>query len=256
MKKRIVFSQGGKGGVGKTLAITSLYYYLTSKGVPVYPMDLDDENKDHGSFQFWVPDAKKVRVRERDGLDVFLEAIDKSVAPVILVDLGARMGTTTFEWFKDVASAVSTEVDFTMVSAITSDISTVTGLIEWGSTLKGSVQYVVLKNPMSDPDSTFVGWDESESAEKFRKAAKPLVATLPSIHPDLMTLLRSHGISLYQAAKREHNVEDLKSTRWTFRSQGAWRQMEAAFDATNAYLLPGEGEEAQDRKSKKVEIAA
>lgn len=237
--------------MGKTTTMVALYDWFKSNDLESYALDLDDENKKHGSFQFWVPNAKKVRVREKDGFDVFLDAIDASDAPVILADLKAGMGVTTFQWFKEMAESVSAYVDFTMLSVVTPDISTISGLIEWAQELQDMVDYAIYLNPIGDNEATFAEWENTPTAKKFRELANPVVARIPSIQPDLMTLLRKTGTTIHQAADRAHEQEELKSTRWTIRSQAARRGFDEAFEATKEHLLPKLEAEAP-KKGKKA----
>ena len=49
-EKRIVFTQGGKGGVGKTLVATLLLDFYKSKGLTPEILDFDTENKNSGGL--------------------------------------------------------------------------------------------------------------------------------------------------------------------------------------------------------------
>jgi len=47
---RIVFTEGGKGGVGKTAFSSLLVEWYAQKGAPFTLLDLDTENKNRGSL--------------------------------------------------------------------------------------------------------------------------------------------------------------------------------------------------------------
>ena len=44
-RKRVIFSMGGKGGVGKTSVMTGLAEWFEENQIPVTLLDLDTENK-------------------------------------------------------------------------------------------------------------------------------------------------------------------------------------------------------------------
>lgn len=47
--KRVVFTMGGKGGVGKTGVVVALAEWFQANEIPVTLLDLDTENKARGS---------------------------------------------------------------------------------------------------------------------------------------------------------------------------------------------------------------
>ena len=49
--KRVVFTMGGKGGVGKTGVMVALAEWFEANQIPVTLLDLDTENKARGSLQ-------------------------------------------------------------------------------------------------------------------------------------------------------------------------------------------------------------
>ena len=73
MAKRIVFTQGGKGGVGKTTAALSLYDYYQTKEAAVTLADFDGENRAKSGLNFWHKTAEKVDIHTRSGLDKLID---------------------------------------------------------------------------------------------------------------------------------------------------------------------------------------
>ena len=49
--KRVVFTMGGKGGVGKTGVMVALAEWFEANEIPVTLLDLDTENKARGSLK-------------------------------------------------------------------------------------------------------------------------------------------------------------------------------------------------------------
>src|SRR5262245_45410632 len=87
LKKRVVFTTGAKGGVGKTgtLAIADWYHGLQ---IPLPPLDLDTENKALGSLRQYFPDAEKVNIHTDAGLDIFLSILADGQPDIVLADMG------------------------------------------------------------------------------------------------------------------------------------------------------------------------
>src|SRR5277367_4415282 len=61
--KRVVFTMGGKGGVGKTGLMVALAEWFEAHEIPVTLLDLDTENKARGSLKhFFNGSVTKVNI--------------------------------------------------------------------------------------------------------------------------------------------------------------------------------------------------
>src|SRR6202167_1265277 len=107
--KRVVFTMGGKGGVGKTGVMVALAEWFAANEIPVTLLDLDTENKARGSLKhFFNGSVTKVNIHTPAGLDAFVDHLDSGAA-IILADMGAGAGQVAADWFDlmydDVAAA-------------------------------------------------------------------------------------------------------------------------------------------------------
>ena len=85
--KRVVFTMGGKGGVGKTGVVVALAEWFHVNEIPVTLLDLDTENKARGSLKHFFDDTvTKVDVHTPAGLDAFVDHLDGG-APILLADM-------------------------------------------------------------------------------------------------------------------------------------------------------------------------
>jgi len=135
--KRIVFSCGGKGGVGKTTVAISIADYYVTRAIPAVLFDCDTENKSRGSLSHFFPQATKLDIRSERGLDRFVDAALAAGAPVALADLAAGSGRDTFHWFDTMFEALGDEgIAFTAVATITSAASSVESLFTWADALR------------------------------------------------------------------------------------------------------------------------
>jgi hypothetical protein len=89
--KRVVFTMGGKGGVGKTGVMVSLAEWFASNKIPVTLLDLDTENKARGSLKhFFNGTVTKVNIHTPAGLDAFVDYLDGGT-PLIGSNLCMKM---------------------------------------------------------------------------------------------------------------------------------------------------------------------
>ena len=156
--KRVVFTMGGKGGVGKTGVMVALAEWFAANEIPVTLLDLDTENKARGSLKhFFNGSVTKVNIHTPAGLDAFVDHLD-SGSEIILADMGAGAGQVAADWFESMYEDVAaTGVSFTAVGVVTPDPASVESILAWANRLQDRVEYVVVENATS-PLSDFTYW--------------------------------------------------------------------------------------------------
>src|SRR5260370_5147385 len=105
-QKRVIFSCGGKGGVGKTVFMSTLAEWLAEQQTSYTLLYLDIENKNKGSLHHFFPAAQKVNVNTPAGLDAFVDLLDEN-APVLMADMRAGAAKVTQPWFDAMHNARS-----------------------------------------------------------------------------------------------------------------------------------------------------
>jgi CO dehydrogenase nickel-insertion accessory protein CooC1 len=89
---------GGKGGTGKTAFTTALVdWYGARTGVPAL-IDMDTENKAHGSLAHFFSQARKSNIQQASGLDDFVNVLDEG-QPIVVADMGSGAGAAAHAWF-------------------------------------------------------------------------------------------------------------------------------------------------------------
>jgi len=199
--RRVIFTMGGKGGVGKTCAAVNLADYLLSYGILLKLIDCDTENKRKGSMKSFFPEASKVNIREFGGMDVFIDEACSSDSPIVLADLGAGAGMDVMKWFGEMYDACQeNEISFLGIASLTSNPGSLETLFSWADFLQDKIDYLVVKN-------LFQGgiplWEDSETAKKFKSQFQPGEVTLNLMEPTWQTELENYGLTISNALKSD-----------------------------------------------------
>ncbi|HUY93823.1 MAG TPA: hypothetical protein VMU71_00950 [Terracidiphilus sp.] len=236
--KRVVFTMGGKGGVGKTGVVVTLAEWFQANEIPVTLLDLDTENKARGSLKhFFNGTVTKVDVHTPAGLDAFVDHLDGGT-PIILADMGAGAGQVAAGWFDSMYEDVAaTGVRFTAVGIVTPDPASVESVLAWASQLQDRVEYVIVENATSAL-ADFTYWRSTKQANEFRQAFTPAILQMEFRLAELESPLRQHGIQLGQVADRKTMVDELKRASLVMRAQSYRRRLFSEFDRGRETFLP------------------
>jgi MinD-like ATPase involved in chromosome partitioning or flagellar assembly len=236
--KRVVFTMGGKGGVGKTGLMVALAEWFEANEIPFTLLDLDTENKARGSLKhFFNGSVTKVNIHTPAGLDTFIDHLESGAA-IILADMGAGSGQIASEWFDAMYDDVSaTGARFTAVGVVTPDPASVESVLAWANRLQERAQYVVVQNA-TNPQSDFGYWDSAEQAIRFREALSPIVIRMEFRLAELENPARQHGIRLGQVATRQNAINELKRASIVMRAESYRRRLFSEFDRAKEMFLP------------------
>jgi hypothetical protein len=234
---RVIFTEGGKGGVGKTAFATALVEWFEAQQVPYQLLDLDTENKARGSLAHYFQDkARKVNIHTAEGLDAFLDALDDG-APIVIADMGSGSGQVAYKWFDSMyESAREIGVAFTAVGIVTPDPASVESVLTWAQALQQRVEYLIVKNALTEP-ADFGYWERSTAAESFRQMFQPQEIEMEYRLPKFENPARQHGVTLGQAADRKVKIPELQQTTVVLRAQAYRRHLFAELDRVKDLLL-------------------
>jgi MinD-like ATPase involved in chromosome partitioning or flagellar assembly len=236
---RLVLTQGGKGGTGKTTLMTSLVDWYDEHKYPYTLIDLDTEaSKSRGSLVHYFPGrAKKVDINQPDGLDALLNALQDG-PPVVLADMGAGAGQAAYAWFDSMfEGARELGVAFTVIGMVTPDPATMDSVLKWADALQKRTAYIICKNSMN-LRSDFSFWETAEPVAKFRKVFQPQEIEMEYHMPSVETPARNHGLTMGRVAARSHGVAELNQFASVVRAQAYRRNMYAQLDRIKSVLLP------------------
>lgn len=234
---RVIFTQGGKGGVGKTAFTTGLVEWFDAHQIPYTLLDLDTENKARGSLTHYFRDqTRKVNIHTAEGLDSFLDVLDEGT-PIVIADLGAGAGQVAHQWFDSMyESAKGIGVAFTAVGVVTPDPASVESVLTWAHALQHRVEYLIVKNALTEP-ADFSYWEQIRQAEQFRQAFHPQEIAMEYRLAKFENPARQYGVTLGQAADRKVAVPELQQMSVVLRAQAYRRNLFGELDRVKDLLL-------------------
>lgn len=236
--KRVIFSMGGKGGVGKTSVMTGLAEWFDENRIPVTLLDLDTENKACGSLtHFFSGRVPKINIHTPAGLDAFIDHL-AAEAPVILADMGAGAGYVAHDWFDMMyPDLADTGVAFTAIGVVTPDPASVESVLNWATALRDRVDYVIVENNLTE-HADFTYWRDGAQAREFQRNYQPAVLRMDNRLAELENTARNYGATLGRVAGRATGAAELQKASLVMRAQSYRRRMFTEFDRVKGLLLP------------------
>jgi CobQ/CobB/MinD/ParA nucleotide binding domain len=241
-RSQILFTQGGKGGVGKTTVIAALTGWIRTKGFDPVLLDFDSENREKSSFQSFYPEAQKIDIRAPDSLDRVFHFLE-TPGTIVIADQGAGSGAETFSWFDRTAQIVCEFADVTSIGIVTKDPGSVASVLSWAYHLGSRVRYLIVLNELVR-GSGFDAWCTTPEVQEFVTRTAPAIIALQNRNPDFEDMLRANHLTLEKVINRRHSVDWFHSL--TRIVQGRRYQQEAydAFESVSHILLPSDQIEA------------
>lgn len=235
-RSHILFTQGGKGGVGKTTVITTLTAWIRTKGFTPILLDFDSENRDKSSFQSFYPEAQKIDIHAPDSLDRVFHFLEKP-GVIVIADQGAGSGGETFSWFDRTAEIVREFADITSIGIVTKDPGSVESVLTWAYHLGDRVRYLVVLNELV-PGTGFDAWCTTPQVNEFVAAAKPSVIAFQNRNPDFEDMLRANHLTLEKVVDRGHSISWFHSLTRIVQARRYQQEAYTTFESVSDVLLP------------------
>jgi hypothetical protein len=151
--------------------------------------------------------------------------------------MGSGAGEVAHQWFDSMhAQAKDQGVAFTAIGIVTPDPASVSSILAWGNFLQDRVDYLIVKNSLTNP-ADFGCWENDPAATEFRRLAQPKVIGMEYRLPEIEHEAREHGLTLQAVAQRKTNVPALKSTASVWRAQAYRRNLFTELDRVKDLLL-------------------
>lgn len=238
--KRAVFTQGGKGGVGKTEVALALASWYRAGGIEPALLDFDIENANNSGFQSFFPEADKLDIHQEGSLDAFFSAFD-SGADVVLADLAGGASNATQAWFEEAAEyAIDMGVGFTAVGVTTNDAGSIQSILKWAGHLQHAVDYLVVLNEMRSPRCDFRYWTDDPNVAEFVNILEPVVIKMRARLEEFQAEIRNNACTLDAIIAGEVDSKFFHYTRNIVRAKIYQRGLYEGFDSARQILLPAE----------------
>ena len=235
-RSQILFTQGGKGGVGKTTVIAALTAWIRTKGFDPILLDFDNENRDKSSFQSFYSEALKIDIRAPDSLDRVFHFLE-TPGNIVIADQGAGSGAETFSWFDRTAEIVREFADVTSIGIITKDPGSVESVLTWAYHLGDRVRYLIVLNELVR-GTGFDAWTDTPEVRAFVATATPKVIGLQNRNPDFEDMLRANRLTLERVIAKDHSIEWFKSLTRIVQARRYQQEAYSAFESASQILVP------------------
>ena len=236
--KRVVFTEGGKGGVAKTEVVLSVVAWYHQQGIPTFLLDFDIENTDKSGLQNFYPEAIKLDVHKEGALDEFFEICNRDEDEVIVADLGAGAGAATFSWFDQTfEDAQDFDICFTAIGVTTNEADSVQSILKWASHLQDRVDYLIVLNEMKERNSEFEYWHDEKAVKSFVKTLNPNIMKMGMRVQEFQSELRNQTTTLQKVLVGDVNTAFLRKPKNLARARRYQRELFAGFDKAAEILL-------------------
>ena len=236
---RVVFSMGGKGGTGKTALMSSLVSWYEAQDIQPVLLDFDVENTDKSSLQNFHTSAKRFDVHADGALDEFFEVCDEEEVEVVLADLGAGAGRTTYAWFDETFEDTKELcMKFTAVGVTTNDAGAVQSILKWADHLQDRVSYLVVLNEMREKESEFEYWHDEKAVAQLKKVFQVHEIQMGARVQEFESELRNQCASLQTVVDGKADNPFLRKTKNVVRAKRYQRQLFDGFDQAAEILIP------------------
>jgi hypothetical protein len=127
-------------------------------------------------------------------------------------------------------------VAFTSIALLTPDPASVFSILSWAAFLQERVEYLIVKNSISNP-ADFGYWEDDRQAAEFRNLYQPKIIEMEYRLPEIEHEARSHGVTMRAVADRRTIVPVLAKTASVWRAQAYRRNLFAELDRVKDLLL-------------------
>ncbi len=242
---RVVFTEGGKGGVGKTEIAINLATWYRNRGIEPKLIDFDAENTKKSGLKSFLPEATKLNTHDPGALDHFFE-VCSTEHQVVLADLGAGTGEATYHWFRKMYD-VSRQMNmrFTALGVTTNDPGAVISVLQWAEELQRRVDYLVVLNETRESDEAFEYWNEDSSVKEFVRIFQPRVMRAAARVDEFQTELRNCEITLDDVIEGRTDSPYFRNPMQIVRARYYQQNLYEGFDNAEAILLPAASDSPQ-----------
>ena len=235
---RIVFTEGGKGGVGKTEFAVCLATWYRRQNIRPQLIDFGAEANTKGCLQSFLPRAAKLDSSKAGALDHFFAGLDDHEG-VILADMNAGAGVAMRDWIERVDDETNElNIRFTAVCVTTNDPDAIHSVLQSAKRFQDKVDYLIVLNRMRDPRCDFRYWHQSAEVAEFVRVLQPTVIEMRSRDGRFQAEARNYALTLEDIMNRKAEPTFFHYTRNVAHARHCLRQIYRELGNAAGILLP------------------
>jgi hypothetical protein len=236
-KKLIVFTIGGKGGVGKSWIMTLLLDLYESLKVPFRALDLDNENNTLTRF---FRSAEFVEISSEQDLDSMMNRIVEGDCSLTVMDMRAASTDRIEPWLRRVDFEALDKVygvRFTAIGVVDSSDDSAANIGFWArDVLKNSklIRFVIAKNKVRGE----INYENSVERKQYQDTLDVVEIEIPKLEDWVHGMLEARDLRLNAALA----IQDVNDPLTKFMTRSRIRKYQEAvfeqFERARERLLP------------------
>ncbi len=235
---RVIFTDGGKGGVGRTEVAVHLTTWMGRQGIVPKLIDFGGADRCSGCLKSFFPDALRVNPHDKGSLDHFFEVLG-SGSQVVIADTEAGVSSIFSKWLTRMGKVTrSLNIKFTALGVTVDEPDAIDAIRSAMQQLQGFVDYVVVLNEIrqSRHGSREVSWNVELEGD-VREATAPVIRIRPR-NKIFQAKVRTDSLTLEDIIKGHSDEEYFRYLRNIAKARRYLRQAYREFDSVSQFLLP------------------
>lgn len=237
-RKLIVFTIGGKGGVGKSWLSSLLIDWYRSLKMPFRAIDLDNENNTLSRF---FPEAEFIEVSSQRDLDGMLEKIVDSEISLTVIDMRAASTDRIEPWWRQVDFDVLRDehgIHFSAIGVVDSSADSVANIGFWAKEVLGNrkdITFLIAQNKVRGDE---LNYPKSRAREEYLKTLDLAEITLPKLDDWVHQKLELADLRVGSALEVSDPASELTKFMTRSRLRKYQQVVFAEFEKVKTRLLP------------------
>lgn len=237
-RKLVVFSIGGKGGVGKSWLIALVVDWYRSLKIPFRAIDLDNENNTLSRF---YPEAEFIEVSSQRDLDGMLEKIVDSETALTLIDMRAASTDRIEPWWRQVDfNALRDEhgIRFSAIGVVDSSTDSVANIGFWARDVLGTqkdIAFLIAQNLVRGEE---LSYSKSKAREEYLKTLDLAEIIIPKLDDWVHQKLELSDLRIGAALEISDPASELTKFMTRSRLRKYQQVVFAEFEKVKTRLLP------------------
>lgn len=232
---RINLTLGTKGGVGKTTIMLHLADWIKTLDIPLFLMDLDDNNK---SLKRYFPEALLASVNDEDQVDQLVIRAAESNHPVILADLKAGVESEMLTWFEGLPfdELQSRGIRITGWGCVTTDPDSISTLLNWGNHIGNRIDYILVQNQKDGADIPEM--EDIREGKAFVEQCNPKRIFLPHLKSKYQSEMNRRSLTLNETIHSTSPIPQLTNIMMRHKLRTYQKAIFEQFAALQDIILP------------------